>query len=404
VDEKMRSAAINYEKAYLRGDNTGWNWPYNVNAELCTKAFMVFSLAVNKAGDQGYITELFSRLDQMPLFGKAYLLKAVNREKMDRAMIDEIERDLFNKIKMAPTEAHFEESDDEGMAWIWHSNVRSTALIMQAILEVDGTFANAEKTARWLASERKSGRWNSTQENIYVFHAFNEYVKHYEKEKPDFTAQVKLDGKKIVEEVFSGRSLAAKGSSFGIEQYKRDVSLPLEIGKKGPGRLYYELRMIYAPNGELPERSEGMAVEKTIIRMKDNSAATGIFNMGEKYMVKLKVKTDQERHFVVLDDPLPAGFEVINLSLSTESTEDAISLAKAGENSAYRWWGTFDHWENYDDRVLVFANYLTRGDHEYSYLVQATTPGEFFMPAAKAEEMYTPEVFGRTGQKVITVK
>jgi uncharacterized protein YfaS (alpha-2-macroglobulin family) len=404
VDDKIVNPAIAYMKAFLHGENFGFAWPYSIDEDLCTKAFAVYSLSANGAGEQGYINDLYKKMDQMPLFGKVYLLKALNLEKMPRAMIVDVETQLLNKIKMEPTQAHFEESDNRDMDWIWNSNVRTTAAILQGILEVEGKMTNAEKVAHWLASARKSGRWMTTQENIYVLSAYSRYVKCYENDDPDFTAKVSLDGKQVAEEIFKGRLLTAKGAALGVDGYSRDTLLPLTLDKSGAGRLYYELRMIYAPKDELPARSEGMTVTKSIKNMKTGEPVNGSFTMGEKYIITLKVNSPQERKFVAVDDPLPAGLEVIDLTMNTESESDAAAMLEKTKGGKYRWWGSFDHWENYDDRVLLFAEDMERGEHTYSYLVQATTPGTFLMPATKAEEMYTPEVFGRTEQKNVIIK
>ncbi len=37
-------------------------------------------------------------------------------------------------------------------------------------------------------------------------------------------------------------------------------------------------------------------------------------------------------------------------------------------------------------------------------IARATTPGTFVVPPAKAEEMYSPEVFGRSGSDWVIVK
>ena len=47
---------------------------------------------------------------------------------------------------------------------------------------------------------------------------------------------------------------------------------------------------------------------------------------------------------------------------------------------------------------------LSEGLHEYTYLVRATTAGTFMTAPTHVEEMYEPEVFGRTGSVVIEVK
>ena len=57
-----------------------------------------------------------------------------------------------------------------------------------------------------------------------------------------------------------------------------------------------------------------------------------------------------------------------------------------------------------DERVEAFASLLWAGVHEYSYVATATTPGQFVVPPAKAEEMYAPETFGRSGSDRVIVR
>ena len=118
----------------------------------------------------------------------------------------------------------------------------------------------------------------------------------------------------------------------------------------------------------------------------------------------LKVYTPQERLYVVLDDPLPAGLEVVNTSFATASGVSGRGLREARKEDSRGWWGQFDHEEIYDDRYLLFATSLSRGWHTRTYMVKALTAGVFLMPPTKAEEMYTPEVFGYTGQETVTVR
>jgi uncharacterized protein YfaS (alpha-2-macroglobulin family) len=70
------------------------------------------------------------------------------------------------------------------------------------------------------------------------------------------------------------------------------------------------------------------------------------------------------------------------------------------------WWqhGGFDHVERHDDRVNLFATRLSEGPHEFSYMVRATTAGTFLTAPTYVEEMYEPEVFGRTASEVVEVK
>jgi uncharacterized protein YfaS (alpha-2-macroglobulin family) len=140
---------------------------------------------------------------------------------------------------------------------------------------------------------------------------------------------------------------------------------------------------------------------------------------GEVVRVRLRVTVPAERHFLVLDDPLPAGLEAVDLSLRTvspfgqyleqqlEPRDDAEPIA--WEDGWYygTWdaglWSPFDHKELRDDRVVYSASVLWPGTYEATYLARATTPGTFVLPPAHAEEMYNPGVNGRSGGGTFTV-
>ena len=69
------------------------------------------------------------------------------------------------------------------------------------------------------------------------------------------------------------------------------------------------------------------------------------------------------------------------------------------------WWREwYDHQNLRDERVEAFTTLLWDGVHEYSYTARATTPGTFVVPPAKAEEMYAPETFGRSGSDRVIVE
>ncbi len=420
VDMNMLNRAIDYLKDVLRRSDVDWEYPYNKNVQLTTKCFILYSLVLWDVYDHGYMSRLFDKRDQISLFGKTLLLKSAHIYG-NSYYRKELRRMILNKIHMASTTAHFEEPDAIGMAWIWHSNVRTTALILQALLETGGEFANAEKIIKWLVTERKIGRWRSTQENIYVFDAFNTYFRIYEKQTPDFMATVYLENKEILKEIFKGRELQIRRKEVGLGDLTKGKKLPVNIEKSGDGRLYYGLRMLYAPTRELKPRDEGLAVFKVVEPLAEGLSGDEL-SAGKIYKVTLSIVTPQERNFVVVDDPLPAGVEVINTSFDTESKqllkmmdgnmdyydEYYVEDYYGGEYDDYYYyypsWGTFDHWEIYDEKVLLFADALRAGEHTFSYLVRAMTFGNFTMPPTKAEEMYTPEVFGYNRQRRLVVK
>ena len=66
-------------------------------------------------------------------------------------------------------------------------------------------------------------------------------------------------------------------------------------------------------------------------------------------------------------------------------------------------WSPWSHVERRDDRLLLFADELPPGIHERSFVARATTPGRFLSRPAQAEEMYSPEVFGRSDGGIFEV-
>src|SRR5690606_29503971 len=116
---------------------------------------------------------------------------------------------------------------------------------------------------------------------------------------------------------------------------------------------------------------------------------------------------DARRTHVALVDPLPAGLEPRNPSLAVSTTTPPDDGGGAGDVvplwrcSCWQW---FEHQNLRDDRAEAFTGYLAAGTYEYSYVARATTPGRYVVPPARAEEIYAPEVFGRSATTTVVVE
>jgi uncharacterized protein YfaS (alpha-2-macroglobulin family) len=370
-----------------------------------TRALALSVLADNNYYDASAAELLFQRREELPLFARAMLWKAIVKGHGYALMADELRRDLSNAIKMSPTSAHFEEPSSSGLEWTFHSTMRTTAAVLQTFLELDREQVPwAEKVVKYILQERKIGRWRTTQENTYVFWALGTYFQIFEKETPDFSSRVLIDGKEILNEIYRGRTVDTRTARVGLGALRKETKLPLEFNKTGDGRMYYTARMTYAPksNVVIKPRDEGIRILKTLEDENGHAVTNGKFKAGAWYKIKLTVSSAQDRNFLVVDDPLPAGFEAVNVNLATSG-----AAAKQAVSHSYRsWWsyGDFDNSELRDDRVVIFADWFSKGTHTFSYLARATTYGTFELPVTKAEEMYAPEVFGTTGNQTVIVE
>jgi alpha-2-macroglobulin len=402
VDAGVEKKAADYCRNYLHGVFQSGS-PYTMHCWYGIKSLMVYALALENQPEPAYMQQLYQLRDELPVFARAFLLKAIHASTKNQAMESELIRNLMNQVKVNSTTAHFEEPNWEGLEWIYSSNTRTTAIILQALLEVGSRDPILSKVVRWIMQEQKVGRWRSTQENIYVVSALSTYFETFESETPSFKATISVAGKKVLQQMFEGRSLNTISSTEKLTSFKGGDQLAVNITKVGPGILYYGIRMNYYPVKDSIPRDEGIALLKTITPLSGEMKGDSTFDAGSSFKVTLTVIVPQERNFVVVDDPLPAGFEAVNLNYQTSSSELGRELGESQRNDEY-WWGGFNHVEQKDDRVLLFADALFAGVHTYSYIVRATTYGKFSMPATYAEQMYEPDVFGRTTTKTIVVK
>jgi len=310
--------------------------------------------------------------------------------------------ELVNKMKDEPTMTHFENLEGESWWWVHESNVKTTAIVLDTFLDIYGRFPYAEKIARWLTTATQQKRYLSTQEHIRLFMAFEKYFQVFEKETPNFVADVLFNKKSKVTQTFSGRELNTHTNAVYLKEYKPGKTVDVEFKKKGTGILYYLLRLKYYPIGAIPEVNRGFAVQKTYKTLDGRPIANNTFKAGEKYIVEINIDTAQERSFVMLDDPLPSGMMVLN---PTFKTTDRLDREKSSRDSSWSgYWGNFYRSEIYFDRVIVFADYLTAGKHTWKYLVIAANPGDFDVPNTVVQEMYNPEVFGRNANRSIKIE
>ena len=111
------------------------------------------------------------------------------------------------------------------------------------------------------------------------------------------------------------------------------------------------------------------------------------YQLGDLVEVTLTLKVPHEAYYLVINDALPSGLEIVDQSLK------GAQFAGPSRDSD---WHAFDHIELRDDRVLLFADKLRKGTYKFRYIAKASTVGRFIRPAAVVEEMYAPQHAGRS--------
>jgi uncharacterized protein YfaS (alpha-2-macroglobulin family) len=179
--------------------------------------------------------------------------------------------------------------------------------------------------------------------------------------------------------------------------------------QSGEGQLYYTAHLrYYLPADHVQALERGIVIARQYSPSGEPRQYVDSARVGDVIKVKLTIVAPTDLYYVVVEDPLPAGFEGVDLSLKTTSVVgEQPELQNMSVEEEYHWygwgWWWFSHSEMRDEKVALFAQYLPRGTYEYTYLMRASVPGEFLVMPATASEMYFPEVFGRSDGAKFTV-
>ncbi|HEU0296851.1 MAG TPA: Ig-like domain-containing protein [Anaerolineales bacterium] len=334
----------------------------------------------------------------------------------DSSQLDAIRLYVNNHVVETAGAANFTTRYDDQTYLLLSSDRRTDAILLDALMEDNPQSDLIAKVVNGLLAHRTKGRWGNTQENVFVLLALDRYFNTYEAQTPDFVARLWLGDTYAGSNEFRGRTTDLYETLIPMNYVLSETSAgggtqDLILSKDGPGRLYYRLGLQYAPTDlnldpldmgfVIQRRYEGVDDPEDVFQDKD-----GVWHIkaGARVRVTITMVADNRRYHVALVDPLPAGLEIINPSLAVS---EAIPQDPTSPDYRYGWWwwGTwYEHQNMRDDRAEAFTSLLWDGVYEYTYIARATTPGTFIVPPAKAEEMYSPEVFGRSGSDWVIVK
>ena len=419
VRAKQKDFAVP-EEAWKRSMNYVKNIEQHIPGEYpesCKRMIRAYALYVrNLAGDRDLdkSRKLLSEisLDRDSVETTAWLLNVLTGDAPSAGRLAEVRRWLDNHATETAGAAHFSFNYGDGAYFVLASDRRADGIVLDALIADQPKSDLIPKLVRGLLDGRKRGAWGNTQENCFILLALDRYFRTYESVTPDFVARLWLGDKFAGEATYKGRTPDRQQVDIPMKYLldRPGGKSDLIIGKTGPGRLYYRIGMRYAPKSlTLAPADYGFSVGRRYEAI-DNPAdvrreadGTWVVKAGAKVRVKVSMVATTRRYHVALVDPLPAGFEALNPELRGTDLNpgDGAGSAKPGY---WSWWRWYEHTNLRDERAEAFCSYLWEGAYEYTYVCRATTPGNFVVPPAKAEEMYAPETFGRSGSDRVRVE
>jgi uncharacterized protein YfaS (alpha-2-macroglobulin family) len=129
-------------------------------------------------------------------------------------------------------------------------------------------------------------------------------------------------------------------------------------------------------------------VVRNLTDLKRDGTSGAPFKLGDKILITFRVNTQKLQNYVALEDPLPAGLEIVNPDLAmigkffeipSDSSDRQLELSYS---------------EMKDKATRLYFDRIDPGTGTYSILARAVVAGSFRWPATQIAPMYESRFFG----------
>ena len=318
--------------------------------------------------------------------------------------VDTLFSDLQTSAVRSATGAHWDTAS--GYWQTLSSEVFNQAVVIFALAQKDPASPLVADGLRYLMAFRDpDGGWQSSYATSWTLLAVAEVMRGTAELGGEFEFSATLN-----ENPF------ATGQAGGAEQFTHvlaetplesllpDLPNALEIQREpGIGRLYYRAYLnIMQPVQSVAAQNRGVGVSRAyypggVDCSQQDCTPVDAARVGDLLTVRVTLNIPNAVHYLQVEDYIPAGTEVLDLSLKTsqfgEAQQDVTYDPIDPLGQGWGWWYFGSH-QVYDDHITWTAEYLPAGTYELTYTLVVIQPGQFQVIPAQAHQVYFPEVRG----------
>ncbi|HEX3052305.1 MAG TPA: hypothetical protein VHP83_16715, partial [Aggregatilineaceae bacterium] len=382
--------------------------PQDETWRINRQAFLLYALARADKGNLSRVVRLFEEKESMSLYAKAYLAMTFNILDPDDSRAMELINDLNSAMIVSATGGHWEETYQDW--WNWNTDTRTTALGLMAMVQINPDNQMIPNIVRWLMVARKADYWETTQETAWAVMALTNWMVYSGELKPDYTFSVSLNGE---EQALDNNSATAENVKetevlrIEVAQMLADQANKLVFSRtEGDGNMYYTAHLrAFLPVPEVEALDRGLLVSRKYSVLNDpKRAAVTSAEVGQSLQVTVTIIAPNNLHYVVIEDPIPAGADAVNPNLLTSSSVGTQPGLDRTDPLSHGWgWWWFSNIEMRDEKVVMYATYLPRGTYEFTYVIIPSLAGEYNVIPTTGYEFYFPEVYGRSDGMLFTI-
>jgi len=402
-DEKIMYQAISFLKKQYHPikDNTS-------RKIANQQALVLYALTTANQGDLGRAKVLYKHRQKLDLYSKAFLALAIHEMDKDSYHITRLLKEITDEAITAGSQSYWQENHPDYRSM--NTDLRTTAIIVAALSRIQPEHGLLPQAVRWLMNNRSyAGRWATTQETAWSLIGLTDWLVASGELDSSYAWRVLLNDEAVgrgtvthdnlLEDTTLHLSGLEEVNRLQIEKNAPQASIdPYPLTANNSGRLYYAAYLNQTlPLEEVGAVNEGITIYRQYLRPTETESHSrvGTAKLGESLKVKLTIIVPEDLHYVLIEDPIPAGTDIIDTSLAIYSVSEYEARLKRLD---YRWgwWRYISYTEFRDDRVVLYAEYLPAGTYEYTYNIHASVPGTYNVRPAYAEQMYAPDIYGRS--------
>ncbi|MEN6549534.1 MAG: alpha-2-macroglobulin family protein [Armatimonadia bacterium] len=332
------------------------------------------ALAETLAGQRAKL-DIFSRASLALALDKLAAVKG--QEAGTQAKLATLARTIAGELeaegKPLGTGAYWAADGRYKYSWL-DNNVEVTSQVLTALLTLKPDSPKIVPAVQWLMAARQGKQWTSTKDTAAAVLALTKYLGQSKELQPNYTAKL-YSGNKVIKEIVFTPADAFK-DPVKVVVPALDLGA-LRVAKQGNGNLYYAARLSYLlPSKDVVPVAKGITVERKYRVPAEDPSGAGTLEPGQVVFVDVTVRTEDNLRYALLQEPIPAGCEVVN------TEEDRIP--EIGVERREVW----------DNKLVLYFNYLPRGERTFTYVLRTEAPGNYRILPSMAELMYFPEVRG----------
>ncbi len=334
-----------------------------------------------------------TRLKDLDPFGLAAIMLAAQAAQLDRGVELALER-LEASASLSAGHLHFATVRSGGLKAVLGSELRSNALALWALSAAKPAYPRLENLAAWVGQGLGQESHLSTQEAVFGLWGISAFLEP----RPfsgTLTMRASLAGRKLLEQSFDGPGQAPARLELPASRLTPGQGQTLSVSAQGGGSPLYSVRLTHAP-AAAPAQPVNAGFSVSRLLKPREPRPEGGYAVGDLVECVITVLVADTRHHVLVSDPYPAGLEPAS----------AVDKPREGrdDDDEQEGWDPWRWKEKRATELLLYAPRLDPGIYSHRYTLRAVAPGKFQQPPARAEEMYSPEVFGASPAAVVEVR